>query len=171
MSTWLFNLDVDGVVREVNARVLGRGLKMIDKNNHEWEANQLLFADDTVLITDSEEKLGRLVTEFERVCERRKLRFKVGKSNVIRCTRREGGVKLNVMLNGQLLVEVDQFKYLGSVFAANSEVAADLRQRVNEGCKVVGAVKGVMENRGFGHTSAMLSPYILLGSTGGPIVV
>ena len=30
MSLWLFNLYVDGVVREVNARVLGRGLKLVD---------------------------------------------------------------------------------------------------------------------------------------------
>ena len=27
MSPWLFNLYIDGVVREVNARVLGRGLR------------------------------------------------------------------------------------------------------------------------------------------------
>ena len=27
MLLWLFNLYIDGVVREVNARVLGRGLK------------------------------------------------------------------------------------------------------------------------------------------------
>ncbi|XP_068246283.1 DNA-binding protein D-ETS-6-like [Palaemon carinicauda] len=48
-------------MREVNARVLGRGLKLIDERDHEWEVNQLLFADDTVLVADSEEKLGRLV--------------------------------------------------------------------------------------------------------------
>ena len=39
-----------------------------------FEINQLLFADDTALVADSEEKLCRLVSEFGRVCERRKLR-------------------------------------------------------------------------------------------------
>ena len=43
-----------------------------------FEINQLLFADDTALVADSEEKLGRLVSEFGRVCERRKLRVNVG---------------------------------------------------------------------------------------------
>ena len=57
MSPWLFNLYIDGVVREVNARVLGRGLKLIDRNENEWEMNQLLFADDTVVVADFEEKL------------------------------------------------------------------------------------------------------------------
>ena len=39
--------------------------------------NQLLFADDTALVADSEEKLCGLVSEFGRVCERRKLRVNV----------------------------------------------------------------------------------------------
>ena len=73
MLPWLFNLHIDGVVREVNARVLGRGLKLVDGNDNEWELNQLLFADDTVVVADSERKLCQLETEFGRVCDRRKL--------------------------------------------------------------------------------------------------
>ena len=87
MSPWLFNLYIDGVVREVNARVLGKGLKLVDGNANEWELNQLLFVDDTVVVADSEKKLCQLVTEFGSVCERRKLRVSVGKSKVMRCTR------------------------------------------------------------------------------------
>ena len=61
----------------------------------------------------------------------------VGKSKVLRCTRSEDGARLNVMLNGEALEEVDQFKYLGSVIAANGGVEADVCHRVIEGCKVV----------------------------------
>ena len=32
----------------------------------------------------------------------------------------------------------------------NGGVEADVRHRVNEGCKVLGALKGVMKNRGLG---------------------
>ena len=83
MSLWLFNLYIDGVVREVNARVFGRGLKLVDGNDNGWGPNQLLFVDDTVVVADSERKLCQLVTEFGRVCERRELRVDVGKSNVM----------------------------------------------------------------------------------------
>ena len=55
MSLWLFNLYIDGLVREVNARVLGRGLKLVLGNHNGWELNQLLFADDTVMVADSSE--------------------------------------------------------------------------------------------------------------------
>ena len=123
---------------------------MVDGNDNEWELNQLLFADNTVVVADSERKLCQLVTEFGRVRERRKLRVNVGKSNVMRCTRNEDGARLNVMLNAEVLEEVDQFKYLDSVIAANGGVEADVRHRVNEGCKVLGPLKGVMKNRGLG---------------------
>ena len=70
MSSWLFNLYIDGVVREVNARVLGRGLKLVDGNDNEWELNQLLSVDDTVVVADAERKLYQFVTEFGGVCVR-----------------------------------------------------------------------------------------------------
>ena len=65
---------------------------MLNANDGRFEINQLLFADDTALVADSEEeKLCRLVTEFSRVCERRKLRVNVGKRKVMRCSRYGNG--------------------------------------------------------------------------------
>ena len=83
MSPWLFNVSMDGVVREVNVRVLGKGLELLSANGGRFEINQLLFADDPALVADSEEKLCRLVSEFGRVYERRKLRVNVCKSKVM----------------------------------------------------------------------------------------
>ena len=34
--------------------MLGRGLKLLDGNDNEWELNQLLFTDDTVVVADFE---------------------------------------------------------------------------------------------------------------------
>ena len=53
------------------------------------------------------------VSEFGRVCERRKLRVNVGKSKVMRCSRYGNGDRMRVILNGEPLEEVDCFKYLG----------------------------------------------------------
>ena len=49
-------------------------------------------------MADSEEKLGRLVSEFGIVCERRKLRVNVGKSKVMRCSRYGNGDRIHVIL-------------------------------------------------------------------------
>ena len=107
MSPWLFNVYMDGVIREVNVMVLGKGLELLSANGGRFEIKQLFFAADTALVADSEEKLCRLVSEFGRVCDRRKLRVNVGKSKVMRCSRYGNGNRMHVILNGEPLEEVD----------------------------------------------------------------
>ena len=51
MSPWLFNAYMEGVVREVNVRVLGKGLELLSANGGRFEINQLLFADDVAHAT------------------------------------------------------------------------------------------------------------------------
>ncbi len=43
---------MDGVVREVNARMLGTGLNLVNADSREWNLSQLLFADDTAFVDD-----------------------------------------------------------------------------------------------------------------------
>ena len=73
---------------------------MLSANGGRFQINHLLFADNTALGADSEEKLCRLVCEFGRVCERRKLRVNVGKSKVMRCSWYGNGDQMHVILNG-----------------------------------------------------------------------
>ena len=62
------------------------------------------------------------MSEFGRVCERRKLRLNVGKSKVMRCSWHGNGDRMHVILNGKPLEEVDCFKYLGSQVQPMEEV-------------------------------------------------
>ena len=111
-------------VREVNVRVLRKGLELLSANGGRFEINQLLFADDTALVADSEEKLCRLESEFGTICERKELRVNVAKSKVMRCylsfvqhfCNRD---QMHVILNGEPLEVVDCFKYLRSQVAAD----------------------------------------------------
>ena len=77
-------------------------------------------------------KLCRLVREFGRVCERRKLRVNIGKSKVMRCSRYGNGGRMHVRLNGEPLEDVDCFKYLGSQVAADGGCERDVVHRINE---------------------------------------
>ena len=43
MSPWLFNMFMDGVVREVYSRVNGMGVKMSEDDEREWVLSQLFF--------------------------------------------------------------------------------------------------------------------------------
>ena len=70
--------------QELNVRVPGKGLELLSANRGKFEIYQLLFTDERALVVDSVKKLCRLVSEFGRVCERRKLRVNVGKCKVMR---------------------------------------------------------------------------------------
>ena len=101
-------------------------------------------------MADSEEKLCRLMSEFGRVCERRKLRVNVGKIKVMRCSRYGNEYRMHVILNGEPLEEVDCFKYLGSLVAADGGCERGVVHSMNEGYRAWGAMKSVLSNRGFG---------------------
>ena len=97
-------------------------VELLSANGGRFKINQLLFADDTVLVADSEEKFWRLMSKFGRVCERRKLRVNVGQSKVMWCSRYGNGDRMHVILNGEPIEEVDCFKYQGSQGAADGDV-------------------------------------------------
>ena len=147
MSPWLFNMYMDGVVREVYCRVTGKGVKMRVDGESEWMLSQLLFADDTALVAESAEQLQCLVRKFGRVCERRKLRVNVDKSKVMCVGEILEPSLLNIMLNGERMEVVNSFKYLGSCFSSDGGVKEDASMRVGEGMKTFGAMKRMWSGR------------------------
>ena len=52
----------------MNVWLLSKGPELLSPNGGRFEINLLLFADDTALVADSQEKLYRLVSEFGRLC-------------------------------------------------------------------------------------------------------
>ena len=76
------------------------------------------------------------------------MRVNVGKSKVMRCVRYGNGDRLQVILNGEPLEEVDYFKYLGSQVAADGGCERDVVHRMNEGYIAWGVLKSVLSNRG-----------------------
>ena len=57
---------------------------------------------------------------------------------------------MHVILNGEPLEEVDCFKSMGSLVAANGGCERDVVHKMNEGYRAWGALKSVLRNRGPG---------------------
>ena len=161
MSPWLFNIFMDGCIREMKAKVgnVGARLKV---NGVGWSVVTCLFADDTVLLAESERELQRVVDEFYSVCVRRKLRVNGGKSKVMVFERREVEVvdfsnpyrvsvpvagRCEVELGGERMEEVKEFKYLGAVLCKHGEMEGEIRERAVKGRSVIGSLARVMKGR------------------------
>ncbi len=81
MSPWLFNIYMDGCIREMKVKVRDLGARL-NARGMEQPLVAGLYADDTVLLAENERMLQRIVDEFERVCKRRKLKVNASKSKV-----------------------------------------------------------------------------------------
>ncbi len=82
MSPWLFNIYMDGCIREMTVRVRDLGAR-VNVRGVEQPVVAGLYVDDTVLLAESEGMLQRIVDEFDRLWKRKKLKVNAGKSKVM----------------------------------------------------------------------------------------
>ena len=106
----------------------------------------LLYADDLVLRGESEESLRRLVEGFGRVCKRRGLKVNGEKSKVMVVSREN--VQCRIMLDGEILEQVSEFKYLGYVMNEKGTDDAECNRKVSNGRKMAGAIKTLVNAKG-----------------------
>lgn len=59
--------------------------------------------------------------EFDRICDERKLRVNVGKCGVMKFARENVNRIMKVGLNGEILEEVQSFKYIEATSTSNGE--------------------------------------------------
>ena len=95
----------------------------------------LLYADDISLICDSAEKLREAVTVMGTTFLRWGLTISTKKTKVLVVGRNDAAqaADLVIMLRGDQLEVVSQFKYLGSIFTSDRTLDAEIRHRVAAG--------------------------------------
>ncbi len=82
MSPWLFNIYMDGCLREMKVRVWDLGARL-NVRDVEQPLVAGLYADDAELLTETEGILQMIIDESDRVCKRRQLKVNAGKSKVM----------------------------------------------------------------------------------------
>ena len=94
--------------------------------------------------------------DFGRVLERRKLKVNVNNSKVMHCSRQVDWGRLNVSLSGEMLEEVDHFKYMGSQIGREGGVEVDISFRVGEARRAASTVRKLWKKRGLGVVAKMM---------------
>ncbi len=80
--TIIISIFTDGCMREMKRKVVNMGTKL-KLNGEVWSVIRFLFADNMVLLAESERDLQRVVNEFHSVCRRRRFRVNAEKSKVV----------------------------------------------------------------------------------------
>ena len=95
-----------------------------------------MFADDTVLLDGSEEKLERLVQEFE-MCQRRKLSVNETKSKIMKTGKNVEENRVNISL------KVELYRYLRVEILSDGGMGEEVNHRIAEVKKAWGTLKDI----------------------------
>ena len=95
-----------------------------------YNINNIRYADDKVLVADSEEKIHGLLNVLNEVIERRGLKIKKIKNRVI--SRAGGNLRVNIRIEDNLVKQVDRFSSLGSLINKDERCEDDSRKIINK---------------------------------------
>lgn len=121
LSPFLFSLYFDYVVRKsMNHGGVKIGNEVV---------KILLYADDLVLLSESEHELQKMVQSLDEHCSQASLEISTEKSEVI-VFDRKGRVSCNIKVRNVQLKQVDSFKYLGTVFSEDTYAERNITNRI-----------------------------------------
>jgi hypothetical protein len=123
MSPLLFNIYIEAVMVEAMEGV-EEGIKVNGKT-----LNDVRFADDQGMVAGSEEGLQTLIDRLSVTAERYGMRINAKKTKVMRVSRKTGG-KLNITINGNMIEQVQSFKYLGSTMTEDGRCESEVKIRI-----------------------------------------
>ncbi|XP_022203759.2 uncharacterized protein LOC111060407 [Nilaparvata lugens] len=94
-------------------------------------AQALLFADDIVLIADSERKLKAAVIEWNEEIKRKGMELNINKSKVMVVNGTEGE-RVIMEVEGRQMEQVKSYEYLGTIINEDGKLDEELRNRINK---------------------------------------
>lgn len=136
LSPCLFNIMAEIVMRRVLDDWSG-GFKIGGLN-----INNLRYADDIVLIAESEEELQELLDRLIREGKQYNLFLNASKTKVMSNT----GKSISIMADGVELEVVDVFQYLGANISNNAECRTDIKKRLAMASSIITRLKPTLCN-------------------------
>ena len=145
----LFNVFLDMVAREARAQ-FNEGVRL-DKCTMQL----LMFADDTVLLAETEEDLQHNVEEFSEAVKRHRLAMNTEKTTTMVFSRKQ--VDCSVEVDGRKLENVGKQTYLGVILSEDGRMECELEKRIGAALSAAGAVRSqVFESRELSRSAKML---------------
>ncbi|KAI3356785.1 hypothetical protein L3Q82_003325 [Scortum barcoo] len=132
LSPVLFIIFMDRISR----RSVARGRRESRFGNH--RISSLLFADDVVLLASSSQDLQHVLERFAAECEAAGMRISTSKSEAMVLDRKRVVCPLRV--SGEVLPQVEEFKYLGVLFTSEGKMEREIDRRIGAASAVMRSV-------------------------------
>ncbi|KAI3374009.1 hypothetical protein L3Q82_022567 [Scortum barcoo] len=110
--------------RQISRR--SQGPEGVRFGNH--RISSLLFADDVVLMASSGQDLQHVLERFAAECEAAGMRISTSKSEAMVLDRKRVACPLQV--GGEVLPQVEEFKYLGVLFTSEGKIEREIDRRI-----------------------------------------
>jgi len=108
--------------------------------------NNIRFADETVLIAESEENLQKLLDTVQKQCENFEMQINVEKAEVMVFSEKKQPPKIKVSLNCEMLKQGNQFKYLGSIMTSDAKSTVDIKCSIVVAKNTFTGMKAILTN-------------------------
>jgi hypothetical protein len=167
----LFNIFMDFVVKQAVAQFgetagirisfcfEGKPLMAdLSKLTDEEFLSILLYADDMVILAESQEELQRFLLILEAVTQRWGLTIHVKKTKLWHSAWPGGCVEAaqEVVLRGETVGEVEDFKYLGGTLATSGSLDSELHCRIARATGKFAQMRPIWRNKGISIKTKML---------------
>ena len=122
LSPDLFNIYSETIIRTLGD---SPGIKINGEN-----INNIRYADDTALISDSKENLQLLLDKVVTESERMGLYLNVKKTECMVVSRKEINPICNLVSKGETIKQVKTFKYLGYIITSDGRCSTEIKRRI-----------------------------------------
>ena len=123
-----------------------------------------MFADNTVLLAETEEDLQHNVREFSEAVKWHRLAMNTEKTTTMVFSRKK--VDCSVEVDGRKLKNVTEQTYLGVILSEDGRMECELEKRVGAALSTAGAVRSqVLESRDLRKSAKMLVHKIMIEPT------
>ena len=139
LSPWLFNVYVDKVAREAREKFVSE-VKLST-----GDVGMLLFADDRVIMAESEEGLQSNLKVLSEAMDRWDLKVNWMKTKVMRVARKRDSCEVSI--GDQVIEQVDEMKYLGVVISSDGRMEKEIEARIAMATRLVGGMGDMVLSR------------------------
>ena len=159
LSLCLFNLYAEYIMRNAGLEEAQAGIKIGGRN-----INNLRYADDTILMAESEGELKSLLMKVKEESEKIGLKLNIQKTKIM-----ASGPTISWEIDGETVETVSDFIFLGSKIPADGDCSHEIKRCLLLGRKVMISLNSIFKSRDITWptkvrlVNAMVFPVVMYG--------